>query len=147
MNKTDLKEGKIHSQNYERKNLNDLNVSTHLSNNNFFSSLEKCDSSVSEIKGARKDNVGSLSHTNCFYDNEEYRVNTFQNFANKKGNSGQFFSLDSNLDKTDNNTLLDDVRQDNSLSLRHDNNFSELNDRKSFEPNIIKPNSKLFQNV
>ena len=83
MNKTDLKEGKIHSQNYEEKNLNDLNVSSYLSNNNFLPSLEKCGSSVYEIEGARKDNVELLNNTNYFCDNEEYRINTFKNFANK----------------------------------------------------------------
>ena len=136
MNKTDLKEGKLHSQNYEAKNLNDLNVSTYLSNNNFFSSLEKCDSSVSVIEGARKDNVGLHSHTNYFCDNEEYEINTIQNFAHKKLESGQYFSLDNIVDKTDNNTLVESERHDTSLSLLHDNNFSKLSDQEELTSDI-----------
>ena len=136
MNKTDLKEGKIHSQNYEGKNLNDLNVSTYLSNNNFSSSIEICESSVPVIEGARKDSVELHSHTNYFCDNEEYRINTFQNFANKKPKSGQYFSLDNIADKTDNNTLVESERQDTSLSLRQDDNISKLSDRQEIKSNI-----------
>ena len=79
----DLPEGKLPILKYEGKNLNDFNVASFFSSNDCFTSEEKRDSSVSVIEGAKKEDVGLVTETNCLCDNAGNKIDTFHDFGKK----------------------------------------------------------------
>ena len=79
LDKTDFKEAEVYSSKYERKNSNELHVSSCFSNKQGLFSNEITDSSVSVIEGAKLDDVKLLTHSNCLCGNHARDINASHN--------------------------------------------------------------------
>ena len=79
LDKTDFKEAEVYSSKYERKNSNDLHVSSCFSSEQRLFSNEITDSSVSVIEGAKLDDVKLLTHSNCLCGNYAKDINASHN--------------------------------------------------------------------
>ena len=101
LDKTDFKEAEVYSSKYERKNSNDLHVSSCFSNKQRLFSNEITDSSVSVIEGAKLDDVKLLTHSNyCLCGNYAKDINASYNSGKTYDTCNNNLCLESTLINT-----------------------------------------------
>ena len=127
LDKTDFKEAEVYSSKYERKNSNELHVSSCFSNKQGLFSNEITDSSVSVIEGAKLDDVKLLTHSNCLCGNHARDINASHNSKKTYDTCDYSLCLESSLkDECSAQKSKEKPTRKNGLNCEHEDSLKHL---------------------